>query len=768
MDKLRNHYSMENPASIYDEEAMTALELAGRIAKKLNEAIELVNDLELTVGKVVTQIIPEAVVAEVEKQINDGTFDGAISEYLGDLEKRVDNILGSVKEGSTTLDAELIDIRLGFDGLEHVNAGTAVRRQIATVADTVNGIPEFEVGNIESADGSNFPIAYRLRTVNALAIDSVLGFSVNPGYSYKIFEYDKDMGFEKCSDTWVKAFDRATIGNDTKYIRALVQKDDSTNAINVDAPHGFTVHTVRSTVFKDLMKLLEIVPTWEQGTISSEHGGELNRTNRIRTVEYLPAEFSNVFVRDFKQHFICFECYDADKVFIGSTNFNSKGSPQALIFEGTKYIRVMIRRADDSDLTPDEDTGFTMYGAFTSIMQLVRDLEGKANGEGGATEPPAMAPGWFHEQMNIAYSEFAGYTIANTAEHFRFASHVGFNALKGDVRITSDNGLIMCHDAGFTLNGDGEIMAFDANNNTPISSLPYEATLLWKYANYVTGSDKQNVCSFDEYLDICKEENRIAYITLRDEKIPETVEAVYNALVKHAMINRAMINSYTLETLEEVRKYSKTIPVSMVIPHGEDPTVDDVFSLYDLGNSCLTVFFLPLADESDTLEGLLNKSVQVLDFMKKAGNHVHLAQVNNYTDYCTAVGAGISGMHITQPILPYTKRQYNFTVNGATKKLTNAPGTQLKCGYITANTTDYSLTINDIGIDHPKFNTENHGAYFLKHLLSVLPYSITAVFASSTKVSNAEAILSTSNPTQMTIYSKVNDVYGNFTVCLEV
>ena len=87
--------------------------------------------------------------------------------------------------------------------------------------------------NIESADGSNFPIAYRLRTVNALAIDSVLGFSVYPGYSYKIFEYDKDMGFEKCPDTWVKAFDRATIGNDTKYIRALVQKDDSTSSFHL-------------------------------------------------------------------------------------------------------------------------------------------------------------------------------------------------------------------------------------------------------------------------------------------------------------------------------------------------------------------------------------------------------------------------------------------------------------------------------------------------------------------------------------------------------
>ena len=45
IDKI-HHYSMNNPASVYDEEAMTALELAARTAGKVNECVDAVNDGE--------------------------------------------------------------------------------------------------------------------------------------------------------------------------------------------------------------------------------------------------------------------------------------------------------------------------------------------------------------------------------------------------------------------------------------------------------------------------------------------------------------------------------------------------------------------------------------------------------------------------------------------------------------------------------------------------------------------------------------------------
>lgn len=55
----------------------------------------------------------------------------------------------------------------------------------------------------------------------------------------------------------------------------------------------------------------------------------------------------------------------------------------------------------------------------------------------------------------IAYSSVTGSEGAiNTAEHYTWAAKQGFTALKGDVRPTFDDELIMCHDAGFTVSVD--------------------------------------------------------------------------------------------------------------------------------------------------------------------------------------------------------------------------------------------------------------------------------------------------------------------------
>lgn len=130
------HYSLTHPASIYDEEALTALKLCARTAGKVNEAVDAFNKLEKDTEDHLAEqdkMIPELVDETMLEHIEDGTFEGFIDRFLGNLKARVDNLLGSIKTGSTTLDAEVIDSRTGIAGEGYSSLGDALRSQVETL-----------------------------------------------------------------------------------------------------------------------------------------------------------------------------------------------------------------------------------------------------------------------------------------------------------------------------------------------------------------------------------------------------------------------------------------------------------------------------------------------------------------------------------------------------------------------------------------------------------------------------------------------------------
>ncbi len=157
IDKL-NHYSFTTPASIHDEEAMTALELAGRVGAKMNETVHAVNDFTEKVNENIANhrtetdewlqkqdtdieymrktLLPNEVKNEFQRNINNGAFTSAIDEYAGDLKAQVENLTANLEAGSTTMDAEIITARMD-QKTQHTygSLSSSIRNQIEVHTD---------------------------------------------------------------------------------------------------------------------------------------------------------------------------------------------------------------------------------------------------------------------------------------------------------------------------------------------------------------------------------------------------------------------------------------------------------------------------------------------------------------------------------------------------------------------------------------------------------------------------------------------------------
>lgn len=175
IDELKNQLKNSiNEISVYDLNSYTSIELYYKIANKVNEIIKelsrheiLVSDEIIKQNNALQEMLDvglhDEVVNKINDMVNDGTMDLIINQNVfGKLNSeikdkasnsdlaveraRIDSIT-RLSSGSTTGDAELVDGRIGNNGVTYNNIGDAIRNQTKNVICSNNVSKSF---NIES------------------------------------------------------------------------------------------------------------------------------------------------------------------------------------------------------------------------------------------------------------------------------------------------------------------------------------------------------------------------------------------------------------------------------------------------------------------------------------------------------------------------------------------------------------------------------------------------------------------------------------------
>lgn len=294
--------------------------------------------------------------------------------------------------------------------------------------------------------------------------------------------------------------------------------------------------------------------------------------------------------------------------------------------------------------------------------------------------------------LNIAYSALWSYGPINTEMVYETAGFFGFDAIKGDVQISADNVLIMCHDSGFTLDENGKIITYDASNNTPIRTMQSADILALEHAMNDLGA---HPCTIDDYLRICAKWGKVAFVTIRDADIDVIAPILLAALKRWNLQHKAIINSFTLASLKKVRNLDRYVWVNLVTEGLlSDKHYSNAADLYPCALSPYSTNAYGV-----TAEGLLAEYNQMATVVEKCKeNGIPVLTAGGYTrEQVEFHRSHYNGAQIHQITDSIPRRRYIITLNRADGEWKfSRKYTFEHSGTITDNGNNVDFTCDDI------------------------------------------------------------------------
>lgn len=463
-------------------------------------------------------------------------------------------------------------------------------------------------------------------------------------------------------------------------LKLLFVADDG-NVSTVSAESGVEVQMKGDETDESIIVNLWKPDNYEPGSFSNSGNKYAGDGTALRSAEWIEvtpgAEYSAYFIKQPQLGMSLF-FYDADGNFLekkwaGGTLYHFTAT-------GIKYVNFVVsswysKHPDDGVLpqmmlwrttSTDLPTEYVEYGRYDKPRLLAPGVARNS------TDILAVRRAAFDGQfLNIAYSTIHK-GIINSTEHFMTASKLGFNTLKCDVQPTSDGELVLCHDAGYTFDGNGRILqTMDEGNNTPIISMTAAEVAALEFAGAQDAQDYySHPCFLEDFVRICKERGKVAFITIRDDHIPDVVAPKLLEIVqKYSMVSRTIVNSFNLESLKAVRNLNKEIYLHQIGTRNQVLTKARVDQIDALGNAMLGIYMHPTTAGSTVLA----ESAEAIQYAQRKGVRVLGANSQTYAEYNECIVNGLSGTQIQYAILPYNRELLTFSVavSGGVAAFTN-------------------------------------------------------------------------------------------------
>lgn len=570
-------------------------------------------------------------VAQID--INKGNIN-TLAENAAVMKSRMDEFT-SLKSGSTTGDAEVMDIRVGANGVKYNNAGEAVRYQIDgvnhTLAEELGYIYPTIVWERGAYTSNNNRDENRIRTVGMIPITGVISARTgNDSYYYGIRVYDSPDAGENdhIFDTlWITG-DYMLSGYDGKYCRFSLKRSDDAN-IAIAESENFEVKelvndsaTLRKLIdtLGDMNVLMReefgyIYPSleWEQGAYTMTSNANMTR---IRTSNHKRLASGNITINPVSGYRMAVRTYstrDADiDSYIVDTGW--KTAKYTIPDSAGLYYRVTMSRTDGGEITPAD-----------SVNGLVSELINSDSNIGKVVES-------FHLHSNTVR------TIAHRGNNidgpqcveaaYIIARRHGHTIAENDVFVSSDGKFVMWHDPTLSRLGDivdingyhmyvnnsGNVYWYDSANSkmytyndgyidssatvaslTRVSGANYSVTEfplsvlkridfgVWK-GNDFKGSQ---ILTFAEWVLLCKKLGMEIYIDRKASYTREGVQELVNTVKRYGMLDHTSWIGVGTSVAKIIREYDPNARIGVL----ENPTTTNVATWAELNKVGRGVFF---------------------------------------------------------------------------------------------------------------------------------------------------------------------------------